>query len=45
MHTFTGDIVVMQYLVVSTATGPAIRDSQTQTAATTVFHTTQVGAY
>lgn len=45
MHTFTGDIVVAQYLVVGTGAGPAVRDSQAQTAAATVFHATQVGPY
>lgn len=41
---FAGDIIHIQDLIVSTGTGPAIRDSKAQTAATTVVSSTCVGA-
>lgn len=44
LSTFAGDIIHIQDLIVSTGTGPAIRDSKAQTAATTVVSSTCVGA-
>lgn len=44
LSTFTGDIVSVQDLVVGTATGPAVGDSEAQAAAAAVGKSTCVGA-
>lgn len=45
LSTFAGDIVDIQDLIISTATGPSVRNSKAQTAAATVINSTGVGAY
>lgn len=45
LSTFAGDIIDIEDLIVSTATGPAVRNSKAQTATATVVNSTRIGAY
>lgn len=41
---FAGDIIDIQDLIVSAATGPAVRNSEAQTAAAAIVNSTHIGA-
>lgn len=45
LSTFAGDIIDIQDLIISTATGPAVRNSKAQTATAAVVDSTRIGAY
>lgn len=45
ISTFAGDIIDIQDLIVSTAAGPAVRNSKAQTATATIGNSTGIGAY
>ncbi len=45
LSTFAGDIIDIQDLIVSTAAGPAVRNSKAQTAAATIVNSTRIGTY